>query len=96
MIDTVFWTADARFDLRELTSYLAEYDPSVARRAALRFFNVANLLMELPEMGKPGAEPGTREISVPKWKRVMVYRIRGGRIEVLNLRDTRRQSTGEQ
>ena len=62
----------------------------------MRFFNMANLLVDLPGMGRPGAEPGTREISVPKWKRVMVYRIKGGRIEVLNVRDTRRQSTGEQ
>ena len=93
MIDTVFWTADARADLRELALYLADYDPAVARRAALRFFTTANRLVEVPGLGRPGAEPDTREISLSRWKRVMVYRIRNNRVEVLALRDTRRQST---
>ena len=95
MIDIVSWTADARADLRELTSYLAEYDPRVARRAATRFFNAANRLAELPAMGRPGAEPGTRELSISNWKRVMIYRIMNDRVEVLALRDPRRKSNDE-
>ena len=93
MIETVFWTAEARADLRELVLYLADRDAAVARKAALRFFTTANRLAAVPSMGRPGAEPGTREISLSKWKRVMVYRIRNTRVEVLALRDTRRQVT---
>jgi toxin ParE1/3/4 len=91
MISGAFWTAEARADLRELVIYLAEYDPVVARKAAQSLFARGNRLVDLPGLGRPGAEPGTRELSVPRWRRVMVYRVTNNRIEVLALRNTRRQ-----
>jgi toxin ParE1/3/4 len=91
MIRGAFWTAEARADLRELVLYLAEYDPAVARKAAQSFFARGNRLVDLPGLGRPGAEPGTRELSVPRWQRVMVYRIADDQVEILALRNTRRQ-----
>ncbi len=87
-----FWTPRARLDLRELTLYLASYDTGNASRAALDLFGRANRLTRHPHMGRQGTEPGTRELSTPEWKRVMVYRIAGERIEVPALKDPRRQT----
>lgn len=91
MISGAFWTAEARADSRELVLYLADYDPAVARKAAQSLFARANRLVDLPGLGRPGAEPQTRELSVPRWRRVMIYRVNDNRIEVLALRNTRRQ-----
>ena len=88
-----FWTPRARLDLRELTLYLASYDTRVASKAALDLFERANRLTRHPQMGRLGAEPGTRQLSTPEWKRVMVYRSADGRIEILALKDPRRQTT---
>ena len=93
MIEAAFWTPEARGDLRELALYLADYDPAIARRAATLFFAKANRLAAQPGLGRPGSEPDTHELSVPRWRRVMVYRVLADRIEVLALRNTRRQST---
>ncbi len=91
MILGAFWTAQARADLRELVLYLADYDAVLARRAAQSLFARGNRLVDLPGLGRPGAEPGTRELSVPRWRRVMIYRVSDNRIEVLALKNTRRQ-----
>ena len=87
-----FWTPRARSDLRDLTLYLASYNAGIAGRAALDLFGRANRLTRHPHMGRHGAEPGTRELSTPEWKRVMVYRLSGERIEILALKDPRRQT----
>ncbi|MFN0115024.1 MAG: type II toxin-antitoxin system RelE/ParE family toxin [Paracoccaceae bacterium] len=47
------------------------------------------LLAENPEIGQPGEEPGTRELTIRRTPFAMIYRVLPDRIEILRLLDQR-------
>jgi toxin ParE1/3/4 len=82
----VLWSSEAIDDLASLRAFIAEDDPAAAQRIVLRIgHNVAQLLSEQPQMGRPGRVPGTRELVLPGTPYVVPYRIRDNRIQVLRV-----------
>lgn len=70
----VVWRAAARDDRRRITAWLAERNPAAAIRVTRALLAAADSLAVLPEKGRPGRVPGTRELSaVPPY--VIVYRV---------------------
>jgi toxin ParE1/3/4 len=73
----VIWAPTARFDLRELASYIAESRPNAAARFVQHVFQVVEHLADFPESGRIVPEfddPHIREI-VRRPCRI-VYRIK--------------------
>ena len=80
------WSPEAIADLIALRAYIAEENPSAARRIALHIIhNVEELLSANPDLGRPGRVPGTRELVIPKTPFIVPYRLQAGTIQVLRV-----------
>jgi toxin ParE1/3/4 len=79
----VRWTTSAADDLTHICDYTEEhFGPAQARRAALAIYDSVESLRALPQKGRPGRKPNTREVSIPKLPFVVIYRVREGVIEI--------------
>jgi toxin ParE1/3/4 len=76
---TLIWSPESIDDLISLRAYIAEDDPSAAKRVALRILDcVEQLLAENPKLGRPGRVPGTRELVIGDTPYIVPYRLRLG------------------
>lgn len=70
----VAWRRQALADVSRIARYIAQDNPVAAARIARALAAAADSLTRLPEKGRPGLVPGTRELSaVPPY--VIVYRV---------------------
>lgn len=89
----LFWLARAHATRTAAIAYIARENP----RAALDQLNEIELqtdsLIEYPEMGRIGRQPGTRELVISGTPFVVVYRVRSRarRVEILRLLHGRQQ-----
>jgi plasmid stabilization system protein ParE len=82
----VRWTKPAADDLTHISDYTQErFGPAQARRAALAIYEAADSLRRLPERGRPGRKPGTRELVIAGLPFLVVYRLRGQGVEIMRL-----------
>ncbi|MBI4275507.1 MAG: type II toxin-antitoxin system RelE/ParE family toxin [Rhizobiales bacterium] len=82
----ILWSPEAIDELASLRAYIAEDNPAVARRVALRIIHsIEQLLAGQPRMGRAGRVSGTRELMVPEMPYVIPYRIRNNRLQVLRV-----------
>src|ERR1700674_2361627 len=80
---TLKWSPESIDDLISLRAYIAEDDPSAAKRVALHIlYCVEHLLAENPKLGRPGRVPGTRELVIADTPYIVPYRVRGATIEI--------------
>jgi toxin ParE1/3/4 len=80
------WSPEAIEDLIALREYIAQDDPSAARRIGLHIIeNIETLLPNNPEMGRPGRVPATRELVIPRTPFVVPYRLVGNNIQILRI-----------
>lgn len=86
------WSPQARADLRAFLRYLRTHNPKAADAAFAELFASANHFVSHPGMGRPGGLAGTREFSVTRWHKILVYRVDATGIEILTVRDTRMNS----
>jgi len=77
------WTRPALRDLAEISEYIARHDPKAASRTVLRVREACRRLTAMPESGRPGRVPETRELVVSGTAFVVPYRIRDGEAELL-------------
>ena len=85
----VRWSPRAEGELRRLLTYIRERQPAAAQRAAADITASARRLGDHPALGRGGRLDGTRELSFPKWKQILVYRVHDQGVEIITLRDTR-------
>lgn len=81
----VEWTRPALADLIEAQTYIARDNPRVAEAVARRVWEAAESLADNPGIGRPGHVSGTRERVVARTPYLIVYRERGGHIEIVRL-----------
>ena len=78
-------------DIASTLDYIADDDP----RAAVRLLDVVEaktaLLIDNPELGRPGRVAGTRELVIAGTKYIAVYRVYGEEIQLLRLLHGARQ-----
>lgn len=82
----VIWARAARDDRRRITVWLAERNKAAAVRIARALLAAADGLSVLPEKGRPGRAPGTRELSaVPPY--VVIYEVdhSAGVVQILRI-----------
>lgn len=79
----VVWLDSALDDLEEIDAWLATLENSIPGLARRRIGEAVQLLERLGDIGRPGVEAGTRELSVRSAPYLVVYRLDGSDIEVL-------------
>jgi addiction module RelE/StbE family toxin len=79
----VVLSPEAIADLRNIRAYIAKDNPSAASRVAVQLAAACDRLDFLPNRGRPGREPGTRELAVRPY--VIVYRVTPTAIEVVRI-----------
>ena len=80
----VIFTRAALRSLAEIRAFIGQENPHAANRVAVQIVAACDRLEYLPERGRPGLVPGTREI-VALWPYVIVYRITPAAVEILNI-----------
>ena len=65
--------------------FIAQDNPLAAVDAGDAITAQIGMLADQPEIGRPGRRAGTRELVISRTPFVAVYRVSGGRIEVLRL-----------
>lgn len=86
----IVWTDEARTDLLEIISYVAERNPKAAEELGRTIAESTWPLPEHPYLFRPGRIPGTREI-VAQRNYIVVYRVELTAIEVLRVLHARQQ-----
>lgn len=66
-------------------TYIAQDNPLAAVTQGDHIAEQIEILLQHPEMGRPGRKKGTRELVISRTPFVAVYRINGTRIEVIRL-----------
>lgn len=82
----VRWTTPATDDLAHICDYTEKrFSAAQARRAALAIYETADDLKTMPNRGRPGRKPGTREITVVGLPFVIIYRVGKEAAEILRI-----------
>lgn len=77
------WTTRALAELDDIFAYVATDNSAAAERLTFTIEAKAQLLLDHPEMGRPGRVDGTREFVVTGTPYILPYRVRDGRVEIL-------------
>lgn len=85
----VEWTPPARSSLNAYFDYLGEQAPSLTGDARAEIERAVGRLGVRPLMGRPARWSGLREWSLLRWKKIVVYRVKENRIEILAFYDAR-------
>ncbi|MBM3569569.1 MAG: type II toxin-antitoxin system RelE/ParE family toxin [Alphaproteobacteria bacterium] len=78
-------TPPATTDLAEGRDYYQAIDFELGERFIREVRARIQTLAKLPHGGRPGRIAGTRELSLPEWRRIAIYRIAGDAIHVLRV-----------
>lgn len=79
------WLKRAIGDRDAQLDYIAQDNPLAAVTQGDRVEEQLDLLLQHPQMGRPGRKQGTRELVISRTPFIVVYRIKGKRIELLRL-----------
>ena len=79
------WLKRALDDRDAQLDYIAEDNPLAAVAQGDRIDEQVDHLLLHPKMGRPGRKQGTRELVISRTPFIVVYRIKGERIELLRL-----------
>ncbi len=89
----LIFTSPALAELDEIFAYTEEHHPASLKALWKRIDTVSSQIMAFPHSGRPvDNAPGVRMMPLIRFPFRIFYRIAGGRIEVLHIRHTSRQS----
>lgn len=71
----LIWTRRAVRDLAEIRDYIARDNPQAASRVAAHIRRSVAQLGDLPHIGRPGREAGTRELIITRTPYIVAYRV---------------------
>jgi toxin ParE1/3/4 len=82
----VRWTKPAANDLTHICDYTEEhFGAAQARRTAIEIYDSADSLQALPNRGRKGRKPNTREIGVSGLPFVSIYRVAQDAVEIVRI-----------
>jgi addiction module RelE/StbE family toxin len=80
------WTKQAANDLTRISDYTEDhFGAAQARRAALAIYETSDSLKNLPQPGRLGRKPDTRELVISDLPFLVVYRLRGQTVEIMRV-----------
>lgn len=91
----VQWSAKSRADIQDFTRWLARQDPRAARNMRQDLFEMVSKLSGRHDIGRPGRLDGTREKSLIKWSKVIVYERTDEILTIVSIIDTRMKPRDE-
>ena len=80
------WLKRAIYDRDAQIDYIAQDNPLAAVSQGDRIDEQVDMLLQHPQIGRPGRKQGTRELVISRTPFIVVYRINGKRIELLRKR----------
>lgn len=80
----LFWTPEAIQDREDIYGYIEADNPTAALDLDELFEEKAALLVDHPNVGRPGRVPGTREL-VAHRNYLVIYDVADGLVRVLNV-----------
>jgi toxin ParE1/3/4 len=81
---SVIYSPEALSDLAQIRAYIGERNPAAASRVAIQLVAACDSLEHLPERGRPGPIPGTRELTLI-WPYVVLYEVNADRVDILRI-----------
>ena len=81
----IVWLRRAIADRDAQLDYIAQDNASAAIEQGDRIAHQVGQLAQHPEMGRAGRKQGTRELVISRTPFIVVYRIKGKRIELVRL-----------
>jgi toxin ParE1/3/4 len=82
----VRWTRPAADDLGHICDYTeVRFGAAQARRAAFAIYEAADSLKSMPNRGRIGRKPGTREITVVGLPFLLIYRVGEESVEIVRI-----------
>lgn len=81
----ITWLQAGRRTRIAQTDHIARDNPAAAARVDEEIERQIRQLREHPLMGRPGREPGTRELVIGRTPFIAIYRVTGSRIEILRI-----------
>ena len=79
----VRWTKPAANDMAQICDYTeSRFGAVQARRAALAIYDAADSLRDMPNRGRVGRKPNTREITAVGLPFVIIYRVGKEAVEI--------------
>ena len=79
------WTNQSIKDLVSLRRYIEKDKPGAARLIALKITSAAEILLEHPNIGRPGRVAHTRELVVTGTPYILPYRVIENAVEILRV-----------
>jgi len=86
------WFRRALNDRDAQIDYIPQDNPLAAVSQGDRIDEQVDVLIDHPQMGRPGRKKGTRELVISRTPFIVVYRVKGARIELLRLLHGSQQS----
>jgi toxin ParE1/3/4 len=88
----VRWTQPAADDLLHICDYTAErFGAAQARRVADAIYATAASLQDMPNRGRKGRKPNTREMLISGLPYVIIYRVGQDTVEIIRILHTSQQ-----
>ena len=82
----VIWTEEARDRLKDIEAYIAQENPTAAKKLVRGIIlKVAEQLTLYPSSGKTGRVTGTRELVFSSHPYIVVYTVTNGNVYVLTV-----------
>ncbi len=92
----IVWSPQAENDLEDVWRYIAQDSPRSADLVENRIIDAVSGLIDHPLQGRQTIGRDTRELIVRKTSRLIVYRVRNSRVEIVRIwhmsRDPARKS----
>lgn len=79
------WVRLALTDLDEAAAFVSQDNPQAAKRIVRRIRNVARLLSDQPDAGRPGRVHGTRELVIAGTPFILPYRVVRNSVQILRV-----------
>lgn len=79
------WSVGADRDLDEIATYIEQDSSSAAGLLEDRIVQAVEMLLEFPQIGRPGRVSGTRELVVSGTPYIAAYRVQGNTVTVLRV-----------
>jgi toxin ParE1/3/4 len=81
----IFWLEKAAIDLEEAYEFIWHDNPPAAENEIRKVFESVELLSINPGMGKAGRVAKTRELVIAGTPYIVIYRVKGTRLEILRV-----------
>lgn len=79
------WSPAAAADLESISHYLSEHHPSYRAPTIAKLYDAARSLKQMPNRGRIGQTPGTRELSMNPLPYIIMYGVEPDMVHIFRI-----------